>query len=445
VDGAGIFASGEGVDLENMTPFQKTLSIGLAAIPLLAIPALAFVFAGGEEVDAGSRDASMASIAPLPVATFVLGEIKSPIQMDAYRGVVVPSKEAELGFRRGGRIESLFVEEGSEVQQRQVLAELDSSDVRFQLATTRSQVAEAEAVLAELIAGPRSQTISAARSEVSRLTAALSLSRVTAERQQNLLRSNASSVQQSDEARFAVQQNEAALESAKYRLDELLEGSRKEQITAQEARVAVLRGQVAGLEVDLADTQIVAPFSGVISRRYLDEGAIAGPQSVALRLICCSPLEARFGISVADARRLRLGESVTITVGDRTYDSLITRIEPELDSASRTQTIYVTLPDGCGTAIVPGETASLAMAEEHEDALWVPISALSRAARGLWTVYAVSDYGVVERREVQVVETDTELARVAGTMITRGERLVSGGLHRITPGMKVSFEESDLR
>jgi multidrug efflux pump subunit AcrA (membrane-fusion protein) len=428
-----------------MTPLQKTLSLSFAAIPLLAIPSLAFVFGPGNEVDDANSEANKADIVPLPVATFVLGEIKPPIQMHAYRGVVVPSKEAELGFRRGGRIESLFVEEGSEVQQQQVLAKLDSSDVRFQLATTRSQVAEAEAVLAELIAGPRSQTISAARSEVLRLSAALSLSRATAERQQNLLKSNASSVQQFDEARFAVQQNEAALESAKYRLDELLEGSRKEQIAAQEARIAVLQGQVAALEVDLADTQIVAPFSGIISRRYLDEGAITGPQSVALRLICCSPLEARFGISVADAKRLRLGESVMITVGERTFDSLITRIEPELDLSSRTQTIYVTFPNDCRADIVPGETASLAMVEEQGDALWIPISALSRAARGLWTVYAVSDTGVVERREVQVVETDTELARVAGTMITRGERLVSGGLHRITPGMKVSYDGSDLK
>jgi len=123
---------------------------------------------------------------------------------------VVPSKEADLGFRRGGRIDQIHVEEGDRVQRGAVLATLDSSDVRSQLLATKSQIREAEALLAELVAGPRAQTIGAARSEVERLAAIAALSRVTADRMKKLLQSNAFSVQQFDEASYSVEQSDAA-------------------------------------------------------------------------------------------------------------------------------------------------------------------------------------------------------------------------------------------
>ncbi len=501
-----------------MTRFQKLVALGMLAITALMSVTIGLVFAGAKTDESVNSDTPIAGGTPLPVATFMLGEFAPPLQMDAYRGVVVSSKEADLGFRRGGRIESVTVEEGRQVSQGEVLARLDSSDVRSRWSAAKSQIAEAEALLAELVAGPRAQTIDAARSEVTRLEASLALARLTSDRQRTLMQSSAASIQQFDEARFAVQQGEAALESAKQRLSELVEGTRKEQVTAQQARVAVLNGQLATLEVDLADTQIFAPFAGTIAKRYVDEGTITSPQLGVLRLIQCDPLEARFGVAVNDARELKIGGQVTVSVDQQTMQATVARIEPELDLASRTQGVFVTLPGGCNGQVVPGQTISLAIQQTADDALWVPIGSLSRAARGLWSVYVVSplsprvpgdsegqgfrfegssfksgtdkeplntepealadphlsaaesialisasasgsknlqismnqvrgeeagkiQIGKIERREVQLVETDTNFARIVGTMVKRGDRLVSGGIHRITPGMLVTFIE----
>lgn len=412
------------------------LAVVATSIPLLLY---AFSFSRHDSGWAGSQSRVTAR-SPLPVSTFILGEIEPPPQLDAYRGLVVPSKEAELGFRRGGRIASLLVEEGSRVRQGDCLAILDSSDVLARLSMIRSQITEAEAVLEELIAGPRKQTIEAARSEVARLDAVLALSQVTFDRESSLLRSKATSDQQFDEARFAVQQSRAALESAKQRLSELIEGTRPEQLAAQRARKGVLSGELTNLEVDLSDVQIVAPFDGVIAKRYVDEGTMTGPQSKVVRLIQCNPLEAYFGIAPNDARTLHVGSIVRVTVGEKTLQASVVRIEPELDSASRTQGLFARLPDGCELNVVPGETASLAMIGLRDpNAMWVPNGALSRAGRGLWSVIMVDDSGVTRRREVQVVDTDTRLARIVGTMLQPGDRLIASGIHRITPGMKVEI------
>lgn len=431
-----------------MTSWQKKRLAALGIIAFVTVPVVGHGFASSgtaSKADAIDVDLNPTSDNPLPVETFVLGEIKPPSQMDWYRGLVVPSKEADLGFRRGGRIEQIHVEEGDRVQRGAVLATLDSSDVRSQLLATKSQIREAEALLAELVAGPRPQTISAARSEVKRLAAITALSRVTADRLKNLLQSNASSVQQFDEASYSVEQSEAEWEAATQRLNELVEGTREEQIAAQNARVEVLRSQLTTLEVDLNDTRIVASFDGIIARRHVDEGTITQPQSVVLRLIQCDPLEARFGVAPVDAQTLTRGSSVSVTVGEKTIEAIVARVEPELDLASRTQGVYVTLAGGCDAGVVPGQTASLAVQREAESAMWVPIGSLSRAARGLWSVYALVDVGhgigMIERRDVQVIETDTEVAKIVGSMVKPGDRLVAGGINRITPGMKVSIQE----
>ncbi len=80
-------------------------------------------------------------------------------------------------------------------------------------------------------------------------------------------------------------------------------------------------------------------------------------------------------------------------------------------------------------------------ASDATDGLWVPLTALARAERGLWSLFAVidgSDGGqLVERREVQVLAIEADSAQVAGALIAAGDQVVVGALHRIVPGMKV--------
>jgi len=402
---------------------------------------------------------------PLPVEVVVLGELAAPQVSDTYRGVIVASKEAELAFRRGGRVATIDVKEGAVVLQGDVLATLDAADIQADIDLARSQIAAAEAMLGELIAGPRTQTIEAAQSEVRRLQATVELAMATAKRQQALIEVNASSYQQLDDAQSALDQQTAALAGAQQRLSELREGTRHEQLAAQRSRVDGLKAQLRSLEVNLSDSRIVAPFGGVIARRYLDEGAIVGPESRALRLLQIDPLEARFGVSPADAAALVLDQPLVLTLGQEKMVATVSRIEPEVDLVTRTQGLFVSIgPDSlrhsaAGTAvdngrcraIVPGQTVSLCMSSTSSkpgnrsdvtvDPLWVPLGALSRAGRGLWSLFAVveteSGGFVIERREVQVLAIEAELARVGGALVSAGDRVIAGALHRVTPGMKV--------
>ncbi|QDS90176.1 Multidrug resistance protein MdtA precursor [Rosistilla ulvae] len=406
--------------------------------------------------DAAATIASAAGSRPLPVTTLQLGQLAAPPRIDDYRGTIQASKEADLAFRRSGRVLSIAVEEGDIVRRGQTLAQLEVDDLDASVEATEARIAEAEAMLVELAAGPRKQTIAAAAAEVSRLTAAVELAQITTARELELQRSNSSSIQSYDNARFQAAQQESALEAADQQLKELQAGTRPEQLAAQRARVAMLHAELKGYQVDLRDGRIVAPFDGVVGRRFLDEGTIASPDRVVLRVIQTDPLEARFGVSPEDTRTLSPGQEVAVTVGPTTIQATIGRIEPELDRSTRTQAVLVTIerdrqrPDGSyADGIVPGRTASLSLGvarTSDTDSYWVPITSLARSTRGLWSLMLVvedgPDHFTVQRRDVQVLETDTRLARISGGMIAAGDHVVAAGLHRLTPGMAVAPVDS---
>lgn len=389
----------------------------------------------------------------IPVRVMAAGAGRPPRSARAYRGTVQPARSADLSFRRGGRIEQIRVREGAVVRAGDILAELDDRDLRAGLSRVEAQLAEAEAVLEEQVAGPRRQTIEAAAAEVRRLEAALLLAQSTRDREQSLQGSSASSRQAWDEARAGADQASAALEAARARLDELKEGTRPEQIRASRARLQALQAQREDLLVQIGDCRIAAPFDGQVARRMVDEGVIAGPDRPVLRVIETDPLEARFGIAPQDARAFAPGQPAAIEAGGARIAGRVARIEPELDLATRTLGIVISLSaEEVGGRLVPGQTVSLPLEfsageQEGEDSgsFWLPVQALTRSVRGLWSVLVVvpdpaapdGRRWLVERRDVPVLATEGEMVRIGAGLVRKGDWIAVEGTHRIAPGMAV--------
>lgn len=428
----------------------------LAVLTVGSVAGLLRVRSGAADDGGGGARGAEASARTMPVTVMTLGSFRPPPVGESYRGVVVPSKEAELSFRVAGRVESVAVDEGTHIARGDRLAALDTATIEAEIAASEAMIEEAEAVLGELVAGPRRQTIEVAQAEVRRLKATVELAESTVGRQRSLARSNAASPQQLDDATSNLEQQRAALAAAEQRLYELREGTRSERIVAQRARVASLGANLQSLRVRLDDHSIVAPFDGVVSRRYLDEGAIVGPDRRAVRVVQIDPLEARFGLAPDDAVRLRAGDEVDLIVDSVTLRGRIDRIEPEIDRATRTQAVFVTVPTGerregdaeeAKPTPVPGRTLGLrlpvggAFGAAQEEGWWVPTSALTRAGRGLWSLYVVVADGKggyrVDRREVQVLGTRGDAARVNGSLVETGETIVASAPHRIAHGVRV--------
>lgn len=306
---------------------------------------------------------------------------------ESFSGLARARRTSALGFSTGGRIETFMVRVGDRVESGATLARLDTRSLR-------SQLASANAVVEEARAAHR-----------------LALSSV--ERQRTLQLQGHVAPQRVDEA-------EAQAGTALARID-----------------AALSQADTLKVQIDLA--RIVAPYSGVITARTADEGAIAGPGQAVLELVETGFLEVTIGVSSAVLSALSVGEIYNLETDAGPVDARLVRITGVVDARQRTVPAIFEIenPD-----LVPvGSVVRLKLIRElNEEGFWVPLKSLSSAARGLWSVYVASESENggwrAEPRVVEMVYTDGERAFVRGPMKV-GERIIIDGLQRVTPGILV--------
>ncbi|WP_300529378.1 efflux RND transporter periplasmic adaptor subunit [Maricaulis sp.] len=183
---------------------------------------------------------------PLPVSAIEVSYDENATIDEQFPGLVTARRESALGFERGGRIDALLVDVGDRVESGQELARLDTRALRAQVAAADAQTAEAAAQTA--------------------------LARDTENRQETLLARGHISPQ---------------------RFDEVVTSTR-----AAEARQRAAAAAADALRVQLDLAVMEAPFDGVVTARYADEGAIAAPGQPILDLVEAGALEVRIGLPV---------------------------------------------------------------------------------------------------------------------------------------------------
>ncbi len=357
-----------------------------------------------------------------------------------YTGTIKAARESDLSFDMTARLTEINVDEGSRVTKGQVLGRVDSRNLLARLRQIRAEHDAAVAVLAELKAGPRAETIQAARAEVSRAEAELAIEQADLARNKSLLSNNAIAVSEFDRVKFAHEARTASVTVAQQRLAELEAGTRHERIAAQAALVAQLAASIDNVNVDIEDTQLRAPFSGTIAHRHADEGLVVGAGQAVLTLVEDSKLEAWIGLPVKAADTLGVGDAIALLVDGQTLDAAVISISPQLDHPTRTRRVRARLSDASGASIVPGQIVRLVIDQRIDtQGFWLPTSAISQGARGLWTLYVVANGGVVERRDVEVLHTQGNRVFVRGTVSDR-ERVITQGIHRVAPGQRVDMQ-----
>ncbi len=133
----------------------------------------------------------------------------------SFAGIVKAKRKSQLSFERSGRVDQIDVEEGLRVQAGQVLARLNTEQLEAQVRKLEADKRAAEALLAELKAGPRQETIDAARADVREQEVQLDLAIVSRRRRENLLKDRLVAREEYDQAQTAVERWEALVNELK--------------------------------------------------------------------------------------------------------------------------------------------------------------------------------------------------------------------------------------
>lgn len=364
----------------------------------------------------------LAQEAAKPAATeMVLPAITvSPVEVRHLRDVVLASglvaarEQIQVApLIEGQPIEALLAEVGDKVDAGQVLARLSSSTLELQKAQFKASLESAKAQIAQSEAQVIDATSSAAEAQrVADRTAALR--------------------KQGAASQAAVDQTAAAAVSASVRVAVATQSAE-----AARAQLALVQAQMDNVDLQLARTEVKAPFGGEITARNAQLGAVAsaGGQPM-FTLIRDGALELRADISETDLIRLQIGQKVAMTlVGAPSQISGTLRlIEPVIDPVTRLGRARITFDDS--SAIRSGMYAEAEILVKEADVAAVPISAIG-ASNGQNTLMLVND----GTASLQIVTTGirdggwveiTEGAAAGQSVVTKAGAFVRNG-DRINP------------
>ncbi|MHB1993135.1 efflux RND transporter periplasmic adaptor subunit [Metallibacterium scheffleri] len=314
-------------------------------------------------------------------------------------GYVTARREATVSAQITGRLTEVHVEEGEHVQAGQLLARLDDSQAKAQLALARANEAAARAALGQYQANA-------------------TLARITLRRARTLVDKGLASRQSLDQAVASASSAEAALADA------------REQIA-----VAVAQRQVA--EVNYDYTFVRAPFAGVITDKAAQVGEIVSPLSAGggftrtgvATIVDMNSLEVDVDVNESYIHRVHAGqpaEAVLDAYPDWRIPARVIAIVPTADKAKATVKVRVALlqksprilPDmGVRVNFLERATAPSTVPQ----GVLIPAAALIDTASGK-AVWRVRD-ARIERVPVRVLASLGDLRQVDGALAA-GEQVV---------------------
>jgi membrane fusion protein (multidrug efflux system) len=209
-----------------------------------------------------------------------------------------------------GRLIDVAVHEGLFIHKGAVVFRLDPAipqevldRAEASLVSARASLVLNEALAEKAVNGSRPEEVKAAEATAQRLQSEEEMARLNFERIQALFKDAAVSQDDLDRARTAYESVHHSRENVGQNLILLQEGTRKEDIAAAKAAVALARSKVAeavaaaeNARSDMARCTVRAPFDGWVVRRWLDPGAM--------------PLAAQPVISMFDPATLRVDANI---------------------------------------------------------------------------------------------------------------------------------------
>ena len=443
-------------------PSQKTIGsilVGfLAAILLLG--GTVYIWANPGCRNSASTSAVTASTtqtsAKAPAETTRIHHVKvMPVTRDSacmavtYPGSVKAPQTAALAFRVGGPLIEVRVKPGDTVRKGDVLMRIDPRDYDRQVTATEAALAAAEAQFDAMKKGARLEDIRALEANLDAGKAKREYVKKQHERLGRLVDHKAVSRSQFDNIDAELDAADASVRALEQELIKAKAGSRLEDIRAQEARISGLKTQLQIAKDKLEDTQLLAPFDGIITRQSAENFENIGPGREVLAMHNISQLEIEVDLPEKELMFRPLDKPFEVNLRfenarNRAFRAKFKEVNTEANRATRTYAVTFLMDAPTDVNILPGMTAEVDIRScdsrtQGKTALFVPAAAVLADKTGatyVWTVGKKSDH-VAERRDIKTGTLTEDGRREVLSGLEEGEQVVVSGGGFLHDGMKL--------
>jgi HlyD family secretion protein len=225
----------------------------------------------------------------------------------------IEAHESLVSFKVQGRIVALPIEEGQQVAQGALLAQLEDADYKQKIKVDEAGVRVRESNLALTLAGTREQEVKALQQTILDAQADLEQKKLDNERAQRLFTRDEVSAQDRDLAATALKRSEANFKAAQQRYNEAVEGSRKEDIAIARANLNQANATLGLSRVNIDYTVLRAPSAGVITVRQAELGEVVSPGGPVVTLADLDHIWLRAYVAETDLGSIHWGQDATVT------------------------------------------------------------------------------------------------------------------------------------
>jgi HlyD family secretion protein len=399
---------------------QRNLVVGIGVGALLAVVGMrmfeptkaANVSTANAKTSVTDASTSTLSVTAVKVEKALLDRtLKANGTVAAYELIPVTSPAT------GSQISEILADRGETVTKGQILARLDDSQLQAQLMQARGALAKAEARVAQLRVGTRSEEIAQAQEKVANARATvwqaesdLELVNKRVERNKTLKAEGAIAEDRLDEiitqqrtGQSNLQQVQANLREAEQRLAQLQAGETLEVIAQAEAELIQAKGQVQLVQAQLKDTVVVAPTAGQIAERNARIGDLVSSSEKLFTIIERGRLELRLTVPETQLSSISPGQKVRITGNTASNITLLGKvrtIDPMVKEDSRQAIVKVDLPTN--SALKPGMFLQAAIVTTTTPGTKVAVDALLPQTDGSAIAYVLQKDNTVKAKKVEI-------------------------------------------
>ncbi|MDE2481593.1 MAG: efflux RND transporter periplasmic adaptor subunit [bacterium] len=385
----------------------------------LAVAALATTLA----LTACGKGGAPRGPAPLSVdvATAAQRDIATYLSLD---GQIAPLEQSTLAFQQSGPISAIYVNVGDRVSAGQVLAKIDDSTLRAQLAQAQAQAAQQSASAQGATVGlPVAQQQNQAALATAK--AALDNAKLVYDQDQQLFTQGYVSQSQLAAARASYVQAQNQYENAQI-------GLRNNVVSEQNVKAAQAAAQAAAanantLRTEIGQTVLYAPYDGVITARNMDPGAFAGPQSPVLAISRVSTVWININVPDEDLAYVQPGAKVTFassSLPGKNFTGRIATVNAVPTQGTLSYLARLQMPNA-GDLLRGGMLVTATLVKQsHANAVVVPRTAIAQTENGD-AVYVVGPDDKAQEVPVRVgIQTDT-LSEVISPKIRPGTKVIT--------------------
>lgn len=341
-----------------------------------------------------------------------------------------PFQEVDVHAKVAGYVKAIHVDVGDHVKDNQTLAVLEIPEIDAEYKEAEASIRRAKAEVRRL------------ESELQRAESAHSAAHSNATRLQDVIKTQPN----------LVAQQEVDEVVAKDKMSEANTDSYRAGLSAAQEQLSVAEANAERIASMKSYARIVAPFAGVVTKRYADTGTLiqAGTASntQAMPLVrVAENQKLRLVIPVPESASalIKLHSSVEVRVPalNRSFSGEVSRFSDTVDKQTRTMETEVDVPNANGI-LIPGMFASAVLVtQQKEHAVTLPIQAVSRSGSQATALVVGPDSKLELRNLVLGIESADRIEVISG--VRSGDKVVVGSQAQLQPGQQVQPRVIDAK